>query len=216
MTAPAPLEQRAREVAGATGRANTGRPAFGTGSFVTDLARRLQAGGVSPEGASMPPMPTSPTILLDNDLLRRLEAAIAAAGSAEVWASQHGISASFVSETRSRQRPFSPRMLTALGVELVRAYRVVEGAAEGGAASALSRLTRRDRQVILWLRPDGAPRKRQDVEAGGWRPLHEDLRRLAALRLGQETPEGWAATAAGQEMRAAIEADGARGGEGDA
>ncbi|MFH5924591.1 hypothetical protein [Roseomonas sp. SXEYE001] len=96
-------------------------------------------------------------------------------------------------------------MLAALGVRRVTTYHLLDPAGDAtDAERILAALNRTDRRALLWLAIDGAPRKRGDKKEGEWRPLLADLRRLRALRLVEESPEGWGATAAGIAARVAL------------
>ncbi len=74
-------------------------------------------GGVAPVG--------------EDDVRDRLEAAIAAAGSAAAWAAAAGISSAYVSDVRLRRRPPGASVLTALGLARVVTY--VPAPIDGGA-----------------------------------------------------------------------------------
>lgn len=152
------------------------------------------------------------TTLAEADLYGLLRVAIAAAGSQDAWAKGVPVSASYVSEVQAARKPFSPRMLAALGVERVTTYRLVDRAAQPGDAAAIARgLSQADRRTLLWLLADGSPRKRLDVVAGNWRPSLDNLKRMRGMRLAEElmvekVPQGWAATKAGRAAQAAIAA----------
>ena len=142
------------------------------------------------------------------DLYALLRAAIAAAGSQDAWARSVPVSPSQVSEVLGGGKPFSPRMLAALGVERVVTYRRLDPVGQPGDATAIvAALSKKDRRTLLWLLADGSPRRRTDVAPGEWRPLLDQLRRLRALRLDEETAGGWAATDAGLAARAALMRD---------
>jgi hypothetical protein len=99
-------------------------------------------------------------------------------------------------------------MLAALGVRRVASYVLMNPAGDAENATRLIKaLSRGDRRTLLWLPESGAPRQRGE-KTGEWRPLQVDLRRLRALRLVEQTPEGWAANAAGLAARAALVATG--------
>ncbi|MCR0981826.1 hypothetical protein [Roseomonas populi] len=144
--------------------------------------------------------------LHEAELYARLDAAIAAAGgSQDAWARAAGLPASYVSEVRGGKRPFSARLLAALRVRRVVSFEDMGEAGDASAPGALvAALTAKDRQTLLWLRQDGTPRKRTEADPSGWRPLREDLKRLQAMRLAVDGLDGWTATDAGQETRAAL------------
>ncbi|WP_458097351.1 hypothetical protein [Roseomonas sp. WA12] len=150
------------------------------------------------------------TTLAKADLygLRRL--AIAQARTQDAWAKGVGVSASYVSEVQAARKPFSPRMLAALGVERVTIYRLLDPATQPGDAAAITRgMSAADRRTLLWLPADGSPRKRLDAVAGDWRRLLENLKRLRGMRLAEEimvekVSQGWAATEAGLVARDAL------------
>jgi hypothetical protein len=103
-------------------------------------------------------------------------------------------------------------MLAALGVRRVTSYVLMNPAGDAEDATRLIKaLSRGDRRTLLWLPDSGAPRQRADRTAD-LRPLLMDLRRLRALRLAVETPEGWSATEAGLAARATLLATQERGG----
>jgi hypothetical protein len=147
---------------------------------------------------------TTGTQIGEADLYGLLRTAIAAAGSQDAWARGAGLAPSFVSDTLAARRPLSDRILAALGVRKVTSYVLMNPTSDAeGAARLIKALSRGDRRTLLWLPESGAPRLRAD-RSSDYRPLLMDLRRLRALRLAVETPEGWSATEAGKVARAAL------------
>ena len=76
------------------------------------------AGGIATEAPARPAQDEGAV-----DALARLEAAIAADGSAAAWAARVGISSAYVSDVRRGVRQPSPSVLQALGLQRVVSYR---------------------------------------------------------------------------------------------
>ncbi|MBP0492126.1 hypothetical protein [Roseomonas indoligenes] len=143
--------------------------------------------------------------LREADLYARLNAAIAAAGSQEIWSRAAGLPPTYVSEVRGGKKPFSDRLLAALRVRRVVSFVELSPAGDAGDAERLLKaLSPKDRRTLLWLPADGGQRSRLDAVAGEWRPLLENLKRLQAMRLAVKTAERWSATEDGLSLRAAL------------
>jgi hypothetical protein len=128
------------------------------------------------------------------------------AGSMAAWGKRYGLSAGFVSDVIGRRREPSERLLLALGLRRVEAFAVIGNGPpppDDALGQALSTLLPDERRALLWLSDDGRPRDRR-VRDGQWRPGSDLLVRLARLGLAERVNDGWAATAAGREGRAAL------------
>ena len=143
--------------------------------------------------------------LTEVDVFGRLRAEIRRAGSADAWSKAAGISPTFTSDVLASRRPFSDRMLRALGLSRETVYR--RGDAPAPATDlerVLSYLSPVERRALMWLPADGSGRDRR-IRDGNWRPSTNELRRLRGFKLA-DAPGGadWCATELGREAQKVI------------